>query len=221
MKIEVDVKSKRSVNYYIKKVWKDYHKYASKRERIFDKSVPFILSTVVVLLSSLFIDSYSNFLGLLKDFNNTSLAVIAIIAGFNTASLSVIAASNFSVLGKLFGSDRVEDNCNDDNNKEQTNLLRQTVSFFGYAILTELLILIVGVILIFLFNIAEEINFTNSFLICGIKWTISFLAIPWVTSIFHSLFISVRNITLLYSYVLLVGHEANKENKLNGKNDVY
>jgi len=211
---------KDSVNKYIIRVWKDYHEFAGERERKFDLYIPLFVTLIIVTISSIFINSAAEILSVLKDFNNASLNVISILAGFNTASLSVIAASNFTILGRLFGSERVK---KESSNGETSNLLKQTVSFFGYAILLQLFLLIIGAILVVLFGSVGVIIKDNPWPYWNqsIKWTLVFFSIFWLTIIFHSLFISIRNITVLYSYVLLIGHESNKENNEQGDNQRY
>ena len=205
------------MNQYIVTVFKDYYKFAGIKERKFDIFMPFIISIVLVLTTFFLIQNPSDILSMLKDLNNVSLNVISILAGFNTASLSLIAASNFNTLGKMFGSGRSVKNDN------SANLLKQTVSFFGYAIMMQLFLLILGAVFIMVFNSLTPVIKNHPYRYWNLSFYIalSVFAITWIAAIFHTLFVSIRNITILYNYVLLIGKEAYDQNKQNGDDSSY
>jgi hypothetical protein len=218
MAIDVKIGMAKKVNTYIVMVWQDYHMYAGLKERQFDIYLPLVLSVIFVGFTALIVPMATDVIGILKDLNNAALNVISILAGFNTASLSVIAASNFAILGRLFGSER-----EDSKSAEKSNLLKQTISFFGYAILIQLGLLVLGAILVFVFGSVAVIAKDHPWPLWNltIKWVAAVFSFFWIGTIFHSLFVSIRNITVLYNYVLLIGHEANQQNKEAGDNTKY
>lgn len=213
MTIETKVKKKGQTNEFVIAIWKDYRKYSSKEEVSFDRNIPVAVACFVSLIAIVVIKDANGIVSILKDFNTVALTVVAILAGFNTASLSVIAASNTKALGNLYASERLDDNEN------SSNLLRQTVSLFGYSIIIELAILVIGGILIFVFNtLVTVLTYLPQMKYWDIyeKIIITIVAIPWIAMIFHSLFISIRNISLLYNYILFLGHQAKEDNGSEG-----
>lgn len=211
--IETKVKKTGRTNAFIVSIWKDYRKYSSKEERDFDWNIPLIIACSVIVISFVLIKDGNGIVSALKDFNNVALTVVAILAGFNTVSLSVIAASNTKALGKLFASERQDDA------ESKSNLLRQTISLFGYSIIVELIILVVGTMLIFILNslipLISHLNDSKCWCII-LKASIALLAIPWIAFIFHSLFISIRNISILYNYILFLGEQAKDDHDSDG-----
>lgn len=213
MSIETKVKKKGKTNEFVIEIWKDYRKYSSKEEVSFDWNVPKLIACFVSLIAIIAIKDATSVVSILKDFNNIALTVVAILAGFNTASLSVIAASNTKALGKLYASER------QDSVESSSNLLRQTVSLFGYSIIIELVILVIGAILIFVFNgLSTALTYLPDMRYSDLyeKFLIAVVLLPWIAFIFHSLFISIRNISILYNYILYLGHLAKEDNDSEG-----
>ncbi|MED0673153.1 hypothetical protein P4S95_23545 [Aneurinibacillus aneurinilyticus] len=206
MKVSTKVKSKGSVNKHLIKIWKNYKKFSTNDERRFDILVPVILSMILVLICGLLIHKTTDLITILKEFNSAALTVLAILAGFNTTSLSVIAASNPTFLGKLYGSNRNKAN------NEKSNLLEQTISFFGYAILIQISLLIFGAVMVFVLGSIAYSQFIINFEVYT-KITLTIITWPWISTVFHSLFISIRNIALLYGYVMLIGQSNQDKNE--------
>src|SRR5690606_7403772 len=180
MSVEIKVNKTGKTNKFIHDIINSYKKYSTKEERNFDWYVPLCISFVIIIILILSIGDGTKIISLLKEFNSIVITVVAILAGFNSASLSVIASSNIKTLGLLFSSKRGED----------SNLLLQTVSLFGYSIIIEILILMVGIILIFIWNVINSIvsNIPDTQCYCIIvNSVITIIAIPWITVIFHSL----------------------------------
>ncbi|PYI50278.1 hypothetical protein [Paenibacillus flagellatus] len=213
MSIETKVKKKGKTNDFVIAIWKDYRRYSSKEEVSYDWNVPKLIACLVALIAIIVIKDAISVVSILKDFNNIALTVVAILAGFNTASLSVIAASNTKVLGNLYASVR------QDGVEGSSNLLRQTVSLFGYSIIIELAILVIGAILIFVFNgLSTALTHLPDLRYSDLyeKFLVAVLSLPWISFVFHSLFISIRNISILYNYILYLGHQAKEDNDSEG-----
>ncbi len=186
-----------SVNKHIFIIIKDFFRFSTKAEIRFDILFSLFLSFIFFGLLALIEPSNKSLLSTIDKINGTALAVIAILAGFNITSLSIIAASNKEALTKIvkLGKD-----------KTKNNVLKQIITFFSYSILIQLIILVIGTILVIIINSAQGLHSTFDFL----NWvTIRvFLFISgfiWVSAILYSLFISIRNVALLYRYVIYVG----------------
>ncbi|ALS73921.1 hypothetical protein AUC31_01050 [Planococcus rifietoensis] len=179
-----------------KEVLTNYKKYTTSFEFKTFLGIP-IIASIIVFSTFLLIDiSNAELLRIVIDMNSDALTVIAILAGFNTTSLAIIAASNSSVL-KFLRQHTVE-------NGDGT-LLKQLVSFFSFAILIQLIVLIGGLILEVISNSFSGIASSFSFL-SGLAVTIplSLLGALWLGAILFTIIISLRNATLLYRYVLFV-----------------
>lgn len=179
-----------------KEVLTNYKKYTTSFEFKTFLGIP-IIASIIVFSTFLLIDiSNAELLRIVIDMNSDALTVIAILAGFNTTSLAIIAASNSSVL-KFLRQHTVE-------NGDGT-LLKQLVSFFSFAILIQLIVLIGGLLLEVISNSFSGIASSFSFL-SGLAVTIplSLLGALWLGAILFTIIISLRNATLLYRYVLFV-----------------
>lgn len=179
-----------------KEVLTNYKKYTTSFEFNTFLGIP-IIASIIVFSTFLLIDiSNAELLRIVIDMNSDALTVIAILAGFNTTSLAIIAASNSSVL-KFLRQHTVE-------NGDGT-LLKQLVSFFSFAILIQLIVLIGGLLLEVISNSFSGIASSFSFL-SGLAVTIplSLLGALWLGAILFTIIISLRNATLLYRYVLFV-----------------
>lgn len=77
-------------------------------------------------------------LKVLQDVNDVIISVMSILAGFNTASVAIIASSNPLGIAESMDSQG--------NNQEGRRLLNSLTSYFSYAILLQLFILIVSII---------------------------------------------------------------------------
>lgn len=179
-----------------REVFKNFKKYTTPLEFKMFIGTPIVIS-IIIFISFLLIDiSNTNLLKVIIEMNSKSLTVIAILAGFNTTSLAIIAASNSSVL-KFLRQHTVSNG--------NGSLLKQLVSFFSFAILIQLIVLIAGILLEVISSSFSEIGSALPFL-SGllVKVPLSILGAVWLSSILFTIIISVRNATLLYRYVLFV-----------------
>lgn len=213
MSVETKVSTKTTNKNFFSKMLSDYRKFSTKKERFFDWAIPAIIAFIISILIIFIISDVDGIFTLLIDFNNIVLTIVAILAGFNTASLSVIAASNTKVLGQLDASVRI------DRKDEKSTLLRQILSLFGYSIIIELGILILGTIFIFLLNGGSELAeiFINSAkIILIIRIGTGAFIFFWIWIILHCLFVSIRSISILYNFILYLGHIAKEESDSRG-----
>lgn len=174
----------------------NYRKYTTKAEFFLFMGVPTILSFLVFIYFYFFENSNVQLLEYILDMNNSSITVIAILAGFNTTSLSIIAAGNNKILNFL--KRKKLENSSD-------SILKQLVSFFSFAILVQLIVLVMGVIISVISNNFFEITLMLPFLkgIVG-RALLSIFGIVWLSAVIFTIMISIRNATLLYRYVLFI-----------------
>lgn len=179
-----------------KEVITNYVKLTTKTERKIFFGIPIVAAVLVFVYFWFFERSNIDLLGSIMEMNQSSLTVVAILAGFNTTSLSIIAASNNKVLNYL-KQHKV-------NGKEET-VLKQLVSFFSFAILLQLIVLVAGIVLSMIGKNFKDIAamfplFSGVF----VKIPLSVLGVIWLGTILFTIIISIRNATLLYRYVLFI-----------------
>lgn len=179
-----------------REVISNYKEYTTSFELKIFVGIP-IIASIIVFGSFMLIDiSNTELLKIVIDMNSNALTIIAILAGFNTTSLAIIAASNSSVLKFLRQHTVVKGNA---------TLLKQLVSFFSFAILIQLIVLIGGLVLEVISNTFGGMANTFSFLTgLLVKVPLSILGAVWLSIILFTIIISLRNATLLYRYVLFV-----------------
>lgn len=190
-------KSNRNVNKHAFTIVKNYFKYVTKQEMYFDFLVPLLLASIIIIPLTIIEHSNGLLFELIREFNTIALTIISILAGFNTSCLAIIVSTNKESLGKLFKIKQSKD-----------NILQQVVTFFGYAVLTQLLILVFGLMMVLLTK-TSIFFISNGYLD---KTLLSIFSAIWISGVFYCLFITIRNVSLLYNYILYIGKDSNKLN---------
>ncbi|WP_026582117.1 hypothetical protein [Bacillus sp. J33] len=194
-----ETRERNSVNKHIKAIIKDYFAYSTAAEKRNDFLWPLAISVIVFLGIGIIEPSGKKILDIILNINSISLSVLAILAGFNTTSLSVIAAANRDTLRALNQAGQ---------DAQRSSVLKQLVTFFAYSILTQIIILIFGTLIVILssnFSILYDLSPIKTPLIPSI--TLSIFGALWLTIILYSLFLSVRNVSILYRYILYLGRD--------------
>lgn len=178
----------------IREIFKNYKAAITKTEAKIFLGVPLVISILIFICLAVFEQSNTVLLEYIVEINKVSLNVIAILAGFNTTSLSIIAANNNKTLSNLG---------NDENEKKE--IVRQLVTFFAFAIVIQLIVLILGILFSIISKSFNEISLMLPFL-SGMVVKIPLLAfgVIWLTIILFTIIISIRNATLLYRYVIFM-----------------
>ncbi|MHA7743869.1 hypothetical protein [Priestia aryabhattai] len=183
--------NKRSVNYDIIKIIKNYFKLSSKKEISHDVFIPFIISIVTV---SLTFYMKLDVLKILQELNNVIMTVMSILAGFNTASIAIISSSNPSKLIQNLG--------NQSQRGEGEQLLDSLTGYFSYAIILQLLILIVGLVAAVFLKFIPLKDIESYFYISTIMFGIF---VVWFTIVIHSLLVTLRNVSILHNFIIFLG----------------
>ncbi|PAQ15030.1 hypothetical protein CD798_08275 [Bacillaceae bacterium SAOS 7] len=212
---------------FIKGSFKRYLFNSTPLELVFDWVYPFAISLIIFIVIISLDKSSSSLLLILTKLNDVSINVIAILAGFNTASLAIIASTNRSIFKKSLNSSSATDThvTSDDELKEDVPLttnkslikrgknlilnnntsdkLETTLSFFSYAVISQLSILIIGIAINLLLNALLKVKgfiFTINDTVEAIS-LFSF-GVCWMSLILHVIFISIRNVDMIYHFII-------------------
>lgn len=117
---------------------------------------------------------------------------LAIQIGFNITSLTLIVSFNKQGINKIFSSVGLE---------EKEDVLKQLISSFIYCIYVQTFILILGIIYsmiyIDVFILAIDLTFTIKIIIALVLYCL------WIFVILHSLMAFIRNVVLIYKFILV------------------
>lgn len=183
---------KRSVNYDILKIIRNYHEPSAVKERRFDMGIPFIIASLSIF-TLIYFDR--NLLEILKELNNVSVTVMSILAGFNTASIAIISSSN-----PLNFVESIEQ----DVHTKGRQLLNGLTTYFSYAIILQLFILIVSIVSSVLLKFISYESITNN---CFVFSLFALIFLFWFTLILNSLFITLRNASILHAFILYLSNK--------------
>lgn len=179
-----------SVNSFFPQICYKYYKSSTISEKIFDVLIPIFLSVGLVMLIYTY---YSiDLFNLLKTFltvNTVVISSMAILVGFNIASIAVIAGSQSNLVTHLRSLASV--------NMPGETIFSVLVIYFTWSILIQLLVILVGLLSFFSLNF-YPIKTLDSVPI--LWWHFVLLGI-WFFLILHSIFVSFRNIKMLYYFV--------------------
>ena len=147
-----------------------------------------ILSLAIMVLFWIVDPDTSTVLKGIKEINKQSLTFISILAGFNIASLSVLATAGSSLLNKLREqhSTRIEGK----------TLFEVMMTFFSAAIITQFFIILIGLVILIISSI---INFPKDITLDN--WLFVLLAL-WIYTLILTLFVSIRNLKTLF-YIMI------------------
>lgn len=216
--LNIKIKRKRTSGEggFISESIKLYIKASTPKELRFDWIGPLILSVLVFSLMAIFTDSNIAILKVMEKINNAAINVVAILAGFNTASLAVITSSNRDLLNSLNmsipSSEKVEFKKlplfkrikNSIFNNTKSNTLRITINFFCYAVIIQLITLIFGLLTGALYDFLPNITKFHFFAVGN--WIEKSLLLTygtlWLTLILHSIFISLRNVEMVFHFII-------------------
>lgn len=186
----INFKSFLKANRFLKDSFKQYIIFSTKSERIFDLLFPFVLSFCFVVVVYFFNNLYvENFIKKIDSLNSTVITAVSILAGFNFAGVSVISSSQSDLVQylktKLSKIDR------------KTSMFTILMVFFTWSIAIQLVVVCFGIILFF----SNQFFIPDSSLKAYVPlWAWCVIAI-WLGVVLHSLFLSIRNIKMLFLFV--------------------
>ncbi|KWZ68340.1 hypothetical protein [Bacillus altitudinis] len=188
-----------SINRDLIEIIKKYRKYTTKREWRFYLLSISVTSLIMFIIVYLLGDTNKNLLNSINEITVVSLTIVAIITGFNTTSLSVIASSNNRIL-KFLKNKKLNNNSD-----LKDTILKQILVFFSFSMIYGLFILFLGILIILIFKYIDNLEIYPCFLeFFWIKIMLLIFGFLWLSAILFALITSIRNASLLYRYVLFV-----------------
>ncbi|WP_260857034.1 hypothetical protein [Bacillus thuringiensis] len=169
-------------------ITKNYWKFASTAEKIFDFLVPAILTCIVWYFIKIMDPEPSTVLKGIKDINSQSLTFISILAGFNVASISVLATASSKLLENLKKMESRK--------HSGTSLFEIMMTFFCASIILQFFIILVGVMILVISSVT---NLPPDFPMNIYMWILVML---WIYALITSIFVSIRNLKTLF-YILV------------------
>lgn len=207
---------------FVFKIIKTYLKDSTPSELRFDILTPIFLSLILAFTTLYFLPNPRQQLLLISEMNGVSITIISILAGFNTASLAIIASAHKETLLKEISpnslvNDEVDlkDSFDEEplgffrkvvillTNNSTDNKMRTLISFFSYAIISQLIIIVIGLSLAVIFSAISKSNTellqTNIYVELLISQSFSVI---WISMIFHAIFLSIRNADIIFQFIL-------------------
>ncbi|WP_088838881.1 hypothetical protein [Listeria sp. ILCC792] len=169
------------------KLLKNYYRASSGKEKVIDLLLPFILILILISITSVKTE-WSN-IGFAKSILSSTdiiVNVMAILAGFNTASLSIIGTANMKMVSE-----------------DTTNKI---IDYFSFAILFQLVILIIGIVLKFssgyLLNIGNSITLNLN--VIFLEYVLIIVGSIWYAAVISSILISIRSLPIISNIIKLM-----------------
>ncbi|WP_039169602.1 hypothetical protein [Bacillus altitudinis] len=141
-----------SINRDLIEIIKKYRKYTTKREWRFYLLSISVTSLIMFIIVYLLGDTNKNLLNSINEITVVSLTIVAIITGFNTTSLSVIASSNNRIL-KFLKNKKLNNNSD-----LKDTILKQILVFFSFSMIYGLFILFLGILIILIFKYIDNLE---------------------------------------------------------------
>ncbi|ARK23258.1 hypothetical protein SporoP37_00180 [Sporosarcina sp. P37] len=210
IKHKVKIKrNKTEHNKFIRNNVINYLKYSTPRELIFDIVAPLFIALIVATFAAYLIPTPRDFAIVIQDLNSITITITAILAGFNTASLAIIASSSSLSENKVVTKAIPEPNLKGLNKIKNLILNNPTkkeidavISFFAYAVISQLLILVISLIINVLLTSMLKIDVLFPNLKALSKyWILISCSTIWIFLILHSIFLSIRNIDMISHFV--------------------
>jgi hypothetical protein len=165
-----------------------YIRYSSKAELLFDFLFPFFIVAGIFLIINIADPDTSTVLKGIKEINTQTLTFISILAGFNITSISVLATSNSNFLQELRELESKK--------HPGTNLFQIMMTFFSAAIVTQFLIILLGIVILI---VAAVINVPKDF---NADWYLWVLFGVWIYTLVITILISIRNLKTLHHIMI-------------------
>ncbi|EGY4468601.1 hypothetical protein JHU54_000589 [Listeria monocytogenes] len=169
------------------KLWSNYYKASNCKEKILDLLLPFVIIFILIIFSSA-IKEWSNtsFLNSVLSSNDIVVNVMAILSGFNTASLSIIGTANME--------------------RVSNETAEKIIDFFSFAIMIQLFILVVGIILKFSSGYLLDLSFEFTKNLSSPFWKYIQISLGalWYSAVVSSILISIRSLPIISNIIKLM-----------------
>lgn len=168
----------------------DFYKFSSRSEKLCDFGIPAVASITIALFLFCFHGTTYNLIKGIPQINNQVLTSISILAGFNIASISVLATINSDLMKRLFTEKS--------NEHQEVTLFKKLMTFFSAAVTMQFIIILIGIAILIYFSVSDSFEI-NSICVHIAIWS-GFLI--WVYVIFVSILISLRNLKTLFTIIV-------------------
>lgn len=165
--------------------FKKYWKSASTSELIVDVLVPFLLAILMVCFTNTAVTKFTVLIEKFQGISGQVIAAISILAGFNVASITILATVPTATILK-----------NRRNATNTSTLYEMLICFFTWAVIIQLFVVLVSIVLYYLGSFIPEVIKD-----WGVPYWAWVCAVVWLTITMHSIFLSIRNMKTLYLYV--------------------
>ncbi|UJL45804.1 hypothetical protein KFZ58_15660 [Virgibacillus sp. NKC19-16] len=135
----------------------------------------------------------------IKEINSDFFTVIAVLVGFNITSVSLISVFNKDTLRNVFSKLK--------GGKEKEKVLKQLISSFIYCVFIQIGIIVMGSFYNIIVEDLIKIEFLQGIYNVIKRLVILSLYALWIGIIFHSFIVSIRNVFLIYKFILAVYKE--------------
>ncbi|WP_026678175.1 hypothetical protein [Fictibacillus gelatini] len=178
-------------NRFVLESFKEYRKFSTSSEKVFDLLFALLIALGLTIIPVLFFNvNIKQFINNFQTLNNIVITAISILAGFNVASIAVIASSQSDVIRELKNKPSEKD--------PKTSKFSILVIFFTWAIVVQLIIVLIGILLYFASQFFVPKTFKNDLTPYWL-WTVF---VMWLAGVLHSIFISIRNVKMLYLFIV-------------------
>lgn len=177
-------------------IWRSYSEGYNKKRIILEAILPISLALISMVITYLSFETFTKSIKGIEEINKDFFSIIAIQIGFNITSLALISSFNKDTLKNVFST------LKDFNQKEQA--LKKLLASFIYCVFLQSSIIIFG--LFFNLNATELTDITFLSNLPGLGKGILFYLFyfSWLSIIFHSFMVSVRNVVLIYKFILVI-----------------
>lgn len=178
-------------------VFLGYLDLASPQEIRYDFFFSLTFASLLIGISSFADNGIQSMLDFFNAHVGSVITALSILAGFNVTSIAIIATSQ-SEVSQYLRNNKIEG--------KNATLLEQIISFFCWAIMVQLLALLLSIIAIFIFKflfpmenrIIWDTKYFN-FTCLNLIWIILFFG-AWFVA--YSITLTVRNVSILYYYLV-------------------
>lgn len=174
------------------RIFYDYLDLSRREHLYFDFGVPVAISLLTVIILFMTGATPSFLVSVINSSIGVMITAFSILAGFNTASLSIIATSSSKVAQQLkenyiIGSDRKQ--------------MEQILAYFAWSVVFQLTLLFISMALMFVFAVDSSCLAFFQFTRKGVNllWGLMFVDI---IGVLYSIVLTIRNITILYKFLI-------------------
>lgn len=175
----------------IRRVFLDYHDLAKDEDILADIIVPSVIGLIIIITALCSQVTIKTLTQGLNGTLNTIVTALSILAGFNTASLSIIATSNSEIVSLLRrelieGTNRAK--------------IEQIISYFSWSVIFQLVLLTFSIVISLLYGYLLPIDrLILSQVFSVVTWGVVSIVI---IGAIYSLKLTIRNILILHMFLI-------------------